>query len=126
MPFITSAAQDALLNVIKAATAFCVCSREPTSYTEAVLTYLLGQKNTPGITGPTEGVSFNGRKLILPAFTLPAGCSATGTGVSYALVNTSSLTLLLVGDLNPMVDCQIGAALILASDLEIEMPGLSQ
>ncbi len=61
MPFIPDGAFDLLLNYIQTdAEALHICSQEPTTYTEAVTTYSLGEKTTPTVATPTNR-SPNGR-----------------------------------------------------------------
>ena len=128
MAFIIPSALDALINTLKGANALYVCSREPVSYTEAIATFALANKTGLAITGPVEGATpgGGGRRLIIPAFTQPGGCTANGTGTFYALVNTSTLQLLFVMDLNPFVPCSVGDDLRMVYDLTIEAPGYSQ
>ena len=56
---------DGALNIIKNnATRICVCSTQPTTYTEAITTYMLAIKtiSSGDFTGPANGDT-NGRKL---------------------------------------------------------------
>lgn len=70
-----------------------ICSQEPTSYTEATVTYSLGSKTSPTIGSPENGDS-SGRKVVVSAIT-DGSVSATGTATHYAIVKTTATTELL-------------------------------
>lgn len=73
--------------------AIMICSSEPTTYSIATTTALLGSFNfTAGsaCTGPSAGTSPTGRKLVMNAIT--AGTiTTTGTASWWAAVGTASL-----------------------------------
>jgi hypothetical protein len=85
---------DGSLNVVKnGATQMCLCSAQPTTYAQAVTTYMLAIKTglTSGsFTGPAAG-DVSGRKLTKNAET---GISVTNTGtVLFVAFCTASLLL---------------------------------
>lgn len=88
---------DPALNFIKAnANKICLCSAEPTTYLGATDTaYLAGATLTSGdFEGPGDGFD-SGRKLIVrqkPGIVV----AATGIATHFALVNTTSLSLIYV------------------------------
>jgi hypothetical protein len=83
---------DAALNVIKGATQLCLCSAQPTTYTEATATYMLILKTgltTGSFTGPADDTS--GRKITKNAET---AISVTNTGtVLFAALCSASVLL---------------------------------
>jgi hypothetical protein len=89
---------DTLLDLIGAATELCICSTQPTTYTEAHTTYMLAAHTLTGGDFSKAAGDTSGRKLILAAQT---GFSVTNDGNAqhYALTITGSTTLLLVGTL---------------------------
>lgn len=112
--FVAESAMDETLDYLKFnTTELHFCSQEPTNYTEASLTYSLGYKNGPTITGPDgdpRGITVN---------TFADGL-ATGIGVanSYALV--SALELLVAGPLADNLNIATGYDFGMA-DLRIAM-----
>ena len=76
----------------------CICSAEPTTYTEANSTYLLGAKTSPTVGSP-EDASPNGRKVVVSAIT-DGAISANGTASHWALVDTGNSRLLAAGSLS--------------------------
>lgn len=89
MAFIHDNAHDALLNYIKNnATVLHICSTEPTQYSE-VATYTLGNKSTPGFTGPAAGDA-SGRKITVTAIS-DGSVTADGTAAFWAIVSGTEL-----------------------------------
>jgi hypothetical protein len=84
---------DAALNIVKGATQLCLCSAQPTTYTEATATYMLVLKTgltTGSFTGPVDG-TVNGRKLTK---NLENGVSVTNSGtVLFAALCSASVLL---------------------------------
>ena len=74
-----------------------ICSQEPTNYTEATVTYTLGNK-TGLNTGATEAGATDGRRVIVPAIT-DGSVTGTDTATHYAGSDGSSL-LVATGDLS--------------------------
>ncbi len=74
-----------------------ICSTEPTTYTEAITTYALGNKNSVTIAAPTDGTP-NGRSVEIAAIT-DGTVSATGTAAFWALVDSSGTELIATNDL---------------------------
>lgn len=66
-----------------------ICSQEPTTYTEAAVTYTLGNK-TGLNTGATEDGDTDGRKVIVPAIT-DGSVTSTDTATHWALTDGSSI-----------------------------------
>ena len=75
-----------------------ICSAEPTTYAQATSTYSLGAETSPSVASPTDK-SGGGREVIVAAI---SGASVTGTGTAthYALVDTTTSTLLAAGSLS--------------------------
>lgn len=93
MTYIADEAKDAGLNYIKFnTTELHFCSQAPTDYTEASLTYSLGYKDGPVITGPAG----TDRALTIESFN-DAVALTTGVANHYALV--SAIALIAVGPL---------------------------
>lgn len=88
---------DAALDYIQDnATRICVCSAEPTTYTEAITTYKLaiGTIGSGDYTDPADGDS-SGRKLNVKQ-KANITVDATGTANHVALANATGSTLLYV------------------------------
>lgn len=88
---------DGALNIIKNnATRICVCSTQPTTYTEAITTYKLAIKTitSADFTGPANGDT-SGRKLTSNA---QSGITvdASGTAAHIALCDSANSKLLYV------------------------------
>ena len=81
----------ALAWIVTNTNALCVCSTQPTTYTHATSTYLLGQESSVTVGSPQDW-STSGREVAVPAkssVAITAGSSAQ----HIALVNTSTSTL---------------------------------
>ena len=88
---------DAALNNIKNnATRLCVCSAEPTTYTEAITTYELADVtiDSADFTGPADG-DVSGRKIAVNE-QADIDVDSSGTATHIALVDVSNTKLLLV------------------------------
>ena len=72
-------------------TGLYICSQQPTTYTEAITTYALGNKASPACGVPEDDTS--GRKVTISAIT-DGSVTATGTASHYALVNSASTELM--------------------------------
>lgn len=94
---------DGSLNIVKnGATQMCLCSAQPTTYTEATSTYMLVLKTglTPSsFTGPVNGDT-SGRKLTKNA---ESGVSVTNTGTATHIALCSGSVLLLVDTITSQV-----------------------
>jgi len=94
---------DGSLNIVKnGATQMCLCSAQPTTYTQATVTYMLALKTglTSGsFTGPADGDT-NGRKLTKTAET---GISVTNSGTVLYVALCSGSVLLLVDTVTSQV-----------------------
>lgn len=88
--FLNDDVMDAALDEIKDnATALHICSGSvPVTYTAAI-TASLGNKSTPGFSGPGDG-DVSGRKITMSAIT-DGSITATGTAAAYAIVDGSRL-----------------------------------
>ena len=75
------------------ATHVYICSAEPTTYTQAITTYALGNKSGISIGAPAAATSPNGRKVTVAAIT-GGSVTATGTASHYAIVDTTNSRLL--------------------------------
>ena len=100
MPFIHDTALDALLNDIDSnAEELHICDTAPTNYTEATVTYSLGQKTSLVVDAPTDRGG-GGREIIIPAIT-DGAVDADGTADFWAIVKaTATSRLLAAGDLS--------------------------
>ena len=90
------AQEDAALNYIAAATRMCVCSAEPTTYTEAITTFELADVTMTAGAGNGDFTlsagSPSGRKVTVTAKSaVPIDVSGTATHI--ALVSVSDTTL---------------------------------
>jgi hypothetical protein len=94
---------DGSLNIVKnGATQMCICSAQPTTYTQATATYMLALKTglTSGsFTGPADGDS-SGRKLTKSAET---GITVTNSGTALYVAFCSASVLLLVDTITSQV-----------------------
>lgn len=104
-------ALDAELNVIREATHLYLCSALPGTYTEATSTYALGVKATPTIGAIGDGSS-GSREFAISAIT-DGTVSTAGTATHYALVKSSTSTLLAADALSASVALATGAAFTL-------------
>lgn len=75
-----------------------ICSTEPTTYTEATVTYNLGFKTTPTVSAPADRTP-NGRKVTISSFT-DGTVNVNGTAAYWALADTSNTRLLATGSLS--------------------------
>ena len=75
-----------------------VCSTEPTTYTEAITTYSLGNKTALSIGAPTDR-SPNGRKVTVAAFS-DGTITGNGTVAYWAISDTGNSRLIASGFLN--------------------------
>lgn len=75
-----------------------ICSTEPTTYTEAITTYALGNKATPTIAAPSDRVG-GGREVVVSAIT-DGSVTADGTAGFYAIVYAGNTELLAAGSLS--------------------------
>jgi len=85
---------DGALAVLATADRICVCSTQPTTYTEAITTYKLAISTTPTFTGPSNG-DVSGRKLRVDEETLMT-VDASGTAEHVALCISGTTKLYLV------------------------------
>lgn len=107
MSFISDRCLDAALQVIIDETdRLCVCSAEPTTYTEATDTLALGYKNDPvfGALGDRTG---GGRKTTVAAITNGVVVD-TDDATHWALVDTANSRLLRTGALSAPVTLTSG------------------
>lgn len=87
--------QDAACSYISTNTeTLYICHTEPTSYAEASSTYALGNKASPGFTGPAAGDA-SGRKITVDAIS-DGTVTASGTAGYKALTDNSESKLLIV------------------------------
>lgn len=69
--------------------ALYICSQDPTTRTEAVLTYALGVKSSPTVSAPADG-SPDGRAVTIAEIT-DGSVTADGTATHWALVDATRL-----------------------------------
>lgn len=119
MAYINHDALDAALGVIDDANALYITSAEATTRTEAVTTYALGTKASPGFTGPAAG-DVSGRKITVDAIT-DGTVTGTDTATHWALVDGTRL--LATGALTSSQAVTSGNTFTLAAfDIEIADP----
>lgn len=98
MPLISDYIFDAALAVLDTqANRLDICSQEPTTYTQAITTYSLGNKVGITVSAPADR-SPTGRKVTVSAIT-DGSVSANGTATHWALVDTGNSRLLATGAL---------------------------
>ena len=75
-----------------------VCSTEPTTYTQAITTYSLGNKTALSIGAPTDRTG-GGRKVTVAAFS-DGTITGAGTVGFWAISDTGASRLIAAGSLN--------------------------
>lgn len=75
-----------------------ICSTEPTTYTEAITTFSLGNETSISIAAPSDRAG-GGREVVVSAITTGT-VSGTGTAVFFSIVDTINSRLLATGDLS--------------------------
>jgi len=75
-----------------------ICSQEPATFTEATVTYTLGNKTTPTIGAPGDRTG-GGRKVTVSAFS-DGSVTGTDTATHFAIVDTVNSRLLVTGALS--------------------------
>jgi len=94
--FLHTDVQDALLSYISSnATRLCVCSTQPTTYTEAITTYELGDVTLSGADFSLAAGDVSGRKVTI-AQKSNLAVDNSGTAGFIALVDVSNAKLLAV------------------------------
>lgn len=114
---------DAALNYIKTnGTRLCLCSAEPTTYTEAITTYKLADVDiiSTDYTGPADG-DVSGRKLAVDGQTGVA-VDSNGTATHLAIVDVSNTKLLYVTTISSQVVTAGNTATLGTWDIELEDP----
>jgi hypothetical protein len=76
-----------------------ICSTEPTTYTEAITTYTLGNETTITTTGPSDAGTGTGRRAIIDQITA-GDVTGTGTATSWGVTYTTGTALLAAGSLS--------------------------
>ena len=98
MPFIRDAAYDALLNNIQDnVESLEICNAEPSTYTEAITTFNLGNKASPTVGEPADRGG-GGREVTVSAIS-DGSVTADGTASHWALVDDTGTALLAAGAL---------------------------
>ena len=100
----------------------CVCSTEPTTYTEAITTYKLaiGTIGSSDYTDPADGDS-SGRKLTVGS-KANITVDATGTAAHVAIANATGSTLLYVTTCTAQALTSGNTVTVPAWDIEIADP----
>jgi hypothetical protein len=117
MAFIGDDVLDAACNEVATGTALHICSQEPATYAEASSTYTLGNKSSPGFTGPANG-DVSGRKIAVDAIA-DGSVTGTDTATHWAIVDGSAL--LAAGALDSSQSVTSGNTFTLTS-FDIEFP----
>jgi hypothetical protein len=114
MAFILDAAFDAALTYVQSrGTRLDICSTEPTTYTQAITTYSLGNKLTPTIAAPSDRTG-GGRKITTSAIT-DGSVTGNGTAAFWAITQVATTTLLATGSLSATQVVTSGNTFTLAS-----------
>lgn len=90
-----------------------ICSQEPTTYTQAITTYSLGNKTSLSIGSPADR-SPNGRKVTVAAIT-DGTVTGTATATHWAIVDTVNSRLLATGALSASQGVTTGNVFTLAT-----------
>jgi hypothetical protein len=94
MPYINDTEFDALLNSIQDNVGdLHICSQEPINYTEATVTYTLGDKQSPTVAEPSDRGG-GGREIVVSAIT-DGDVTGDGDASHWAIVKTSATTRLM-------------------------------
>lgn len=80
------------------ANALFICSQQPTTYTQATVTYALGSKTSYSGGAPQDRTG-GGREVVFPAIS-DGSVSADGTATWFAVVDTGNSRLLAAQELN--------------------------
>ena len=88
---------DGLQTLIDNCENLYICSSQPTTFIEASVTYKLGTKAAPTITGPADRAA-GGREVTIPAFS-DGVVDADGTAAWFALCDNSASLLQISGNL---------------------------
>ncbi len=97
-----------------------ICDTQPTTFTEASVTYMLGYKATPTITGPTDGDT-SGRKVTVSTFS-DGTVDSAGDAAWFALTDNSNSELLVSGNLGSTVGVATGSPWSLTTAIDVELP----
>lgn len=121
MSFLNDNVLDAALSYISTnANRLDICSTEPATYTEATSTFTLGNKTSPGYTGPANGDT-SGRKITINAIS-DGSVTGTGTASHWALSKTTATTeLVAAGSLASSQGVTSGNTFTLTA-FDIEIP----
>lgn len=99
MAYLNDSILDALLLAIQTeGEELHICSQEPTTYTEAVTTYTLGNENTISIASPADRAG-GGRESSVLEIT-SGTVTATGTATHFAIVDVTGTALIATGALS--------------------------
>jgi len=96
------------LNALLTAENLYICDTQPTTFTEASVTYMLGYKASPGLTGPGEGGAGGGRQMEIDAIT-DGVVDAAGDAAWFALCDDSESLLLVSGNLGAVLSIALGS-----------------
>jgi len=112
MKYLNPTGSDAGLNVYKGANRLVYCSLPAgTSYAQVVAA-MLGHKDTPTFSANENALDGEeaviGRQFRISAVTDGVG-DATGSANHYALINTSTETVLTIGELAAQIDIAAGS-----------------
>jgi hypothetical protein len=97
-----------------------ICSQEAATYEEATSTYVLGVKESPTISSPSDR-SGGGRKVTISAIT-DGTCTEDGVATHYSLVDSTNNRLLISKTLTSSGQVQ-DTFLFKLSEITIGIPG---
>jgi len=114
MPFLNDYVLDAALAKINTeGEVLHICSAEPSTYTEAITTYSLGNKSSPTI-GAAADRTGGGREVVVSAIT-DGSATDTGTATHWAIVDVSNTRLLAAKSLTEGVSVTSGGTFTLGA-----------
>lgn len=98
MPFLSDHVLDlALAYLDTSSNRLDICSQEPTTYTQAISTYTLGNKTSLSVGAPADR-SPNGRRVTVAQIT-DGTVTGTGTATHWAISDTAASRLVATGSL---------------------------
>ena len=100
-----------------------LCSTEPTTYTEARTTYEIGNKTNPTISTAADRAG-GGREVTVSAITTGTIVNNDGSALYYALLDTTTSTLLAVGNLDDPINLTTSDTFTL-TEFTIGIPDIS-
>lgn len=120
MAWISDTGLDLILSYVAECDMLTICSQEPTTHTEAIATYRLGEYTTLTWGSIGNGTP-NGRKVSTVAITTGGDVLGTGTATHWAVISTTDDTLRATGALASSQAVTAGNTFTLAS-FDVRIP----